>query len=182
MDCKDIQLPTANTMEEFCTAYLNDRYVSRTWEYKDQAINLCSKYVQLVRDFPKIADRIIDSARGNTSRRFYNDAVKYIVTGERTIRPEHWLSMIKGIFPECSVPMDNRANNGNVQAVFLFGEAHGRLAVSPKVQNSSLDQSLLSYAHCDVLQQWITRPNGLSDLILTCTTMAIVMESVVFCE
>lgn len=88
-------------------------------------------------------------AVGDTHRRFLDDTLRFINSGKREMSPMTWAEIIE-------IKNDDQARQFSKETFVFFGNTG--FAANPFNKNSDL---------LDVLQMWVSVPNGIEDLLLT---------------
>lgn len=105
---------------------------------------------------------------GFTFNTFYNECVKFILDGKRrTVSVEQWSVLMTSYMNDVygTKNVEQTGSLGSRMMSAAFGRS-GRVRDMGKAHQSyNSDERLLSYADHELLARWITRPNGLSDMI-----------------
>lgn len=110
-------------------------------------------------------------------RRFYNETVAFILDGRpRTMDINIWWGIVNDMTGYMNA-FHEKHNVGTVHNVsaeyyFMMPKLNTAQFASQAVQDKDVDKRLLSYAHCDIVQMWMTRGNGMDDMFMTLSMLS----------
>ncbi len=155
----------APKLEKATKRFLTYTIASRSWESIDDAMQICANGIDLVRNFAAIQDSLSCKSYG-TIRKFYNETVDLILNGTpRKVNIQSWLTIFADINGDVIV---DDSSIGNIGATLVrAGEVSIHQPSPTSLKTQDVDIRLLSYAHCDIITKWISRENGLDDMLFS---------------
>lgn len=173
----NISIEEAEVFHDLSRLWKTNTIEIRRWEAIDHAITACAKHMHLMR-LPVIG-LPIDGLDSNASicRRFYNETVEFIRGGRRQINITIWEGLINDAtkFAESYRYESRHGSSGSIGGKNNFysfsNDTSTPISSSFGTKSQDIRNDLLSYAHQDVLHQWIHRPNGIDDMLQSLVLM-----------
>lgn len=190
MDYEEITDDRLRLIRSRIVGFKTNTIGSRSWDKIHNVVQLCSKFIYLVHEFGKNPPKAI-SDDAATSLRFYNESVDFILGKRRPIRIETW----RGIIENISGVLDRHGEKSNVGTLGTGGNpfigrrktqdtvvSMGAIGASEKISANGnvassfgsyeVKRDLLSYELEDIMSMWISRENGIDDMLFTLGSLA----------
>lgn len=156
-------------LDDLCELFQTHPMQARRFDTINSVIEVCASILPIVRGFASKPPQgaLYDS---DTVRRFYNETVGFILGEARPIRVEIWAGLINDIY---DTPKEGLVGNSGSITGKQFHRLKGDNRVTaPSFGHTTVRKELLSYAPRDILHMWLTRKNGIDDMLISLTALA----------
>jgi len=174
MNYNKLDLATVNAMNECLLQSRTNLIASRSWDAVDGSVGVCSEFIGLLVDIVRndAYNHFTDSSA--TVRRFINDTVGFILGESRSINIIVWEGLMDDIsnYPVIKNQQSGVGTKGSGGNPFIKPYIAGRGIVAPSIGSDSIRKDILLYAHRDILKMWLSRVNGVDDMLSTITSLA----------